>query len=336
MAEATAQPVVIQQGGKRSAVDYIFAFLAVGGVVWYGTKKYREWKAQQEAQHLDTPAAQAASKIWNAKGFWKDNEQAAIDAVKSAKAQGVDWKDIAKSFANLHDNRNIDDYLQSFLSTEELQRFYNAINLTQGPGNTPIKSETAWKATYYITVKSNANIRKTPRALNYTFSSDNRLAVAKTGSTVGVFTGRTSFDAQAEPSGVLFLEVKAPIYDTKTKKAEFLPVWVAASQVEQHDPKQWQPNSSANPFVPISREMYDKTASLNGAGVDFSREVVASRPAVVLDRSGEIAGTAEPGIILGYPVSEIRNERITMVQFQTVNGSTRYVDKKNIRIKKNG
>ena len=63
-------------------------------------------------------ATKIANQIYKAKGFWYDDEDSAVSAIKKIR-DSKDWFSVRKKFKELHDE-NLQSYLNSFLSTEDL------------------------------------------------------------------------------------------------------------------------------------------------------------------------------------------------------------------------
>ena len=344
-------PMIITQSRQKSWIDYLFYLIFAGVAVWGGKKLYEKWRANSEAGKIGTdPAAQAASTIYNAKGTFVDDEQSAITLAKNVKEQGVVFADISKAFTKLYSGRNINDYLNSFMSSDQQTRFFNTLNLTTSnvvdPKTNkpaPIASKDAWTAGKAVVTKASANVRKTAKWISSStfdkynpFHQNNIIGVAPINDVIGSATGRTSFDEKAEPVGVLFVEVASPMMsnDGKTSLGK-QNVWVAASQVTPFWYKDITTNMKLNSQYKIwgfTKAAYDAAASLAGFGSssspDFSKEVVATSKVSILNDKFKEEMKAERGIILGFPIMTMKNGDREMIKFQTIGGFAWWTDKK--------
>ena len=357
-------PMIITQSRQKSWIDYLFYLIFAGVAVWGGKKLYNKWRANNEAGKIGTdPAAQAASTIYNAKGTFVDNEESVIALAKQVKEQGVVFADISKAFTKLYSGKNINDYLNSFMSSDQQTRFFNTLNLTattivdKKTGKPiPIKSLDQWIPGKAVITKADANLRKTPRwvqspahaALNpFTVLSykNNVIGIAPMNRLIGTVTNRqpspTSFDEKAEPTGILFVEIATPLCKDdgtpildSNKKQVTKNVWVAASQITPYWFKEIAPGmklDSKYRMYAITQSAYDNAASLAGFGSsapDFSKEVVATSKVSILNDKFKEVMKAERGLILGYPIMTMKNGNRELINFQTVGGYTWWTDKK--------
>ena len=75
---------------------------------------------------LGNDAKALAQRIWDAKGFFNDDEEK-LNSVFRELQYGLDiWK-VNKAFKAFHDNRNIFDYIQDFTNEEERATLYDII-----------------------------------------------------------------------------------------------------------------------------------------------------------------------------------------------------------------
>lgn len=373
MASANTPIIVQSQPTRKNWVDYLFYLIFAGAAIWGGLKLFRYVRAKMGSGKLDDPAHQAASIIYNAKSIWGDDENAAYKAAKQVSEKGVDWKDVSKAFNELYAPETIDNYM-NFMSAEEKQKFFNTLNLTQSavvdPKTglpAPIKSVHQWTAGLAVITSANTNIRKTAKLTKSTSqklkdaafnvfsvfdasSKSNIITVAPKDSVVGIATGRTSFDSNAEPSGVLFVEVSINITaGAKSAASSFtkaggakvtktLNVWVAASQVFPKSMTQITEGGKGKKLVSpyktfaITQEQYDNTASVSGVTEqpNFQMEVVAMVGADILDGKMRKQMTADSGTILGYPIMTMKNGDVEYVKFQTIAGYNWWVNKKQV------
>lgn len=347
MATETANkntPIIISQSSKKSWVDYLFFMIFAGAAIFFGKKAYDKWRAGKEAGKIgDSPAAQAASTIYNAKQWYGDNEESAISLAKTVKEQGVAFKDISEAFSKLYAGKNINDYLNSFMDNDQQQRFFNTLNLTATIDKktglpAPIASKDQWVKGKAVVTTGSTNIRKTARWASSSsidllnpFHKNNIIALAPINSLIGTATGRTSFDEKAEPTGILFVEVEAGLIGDDGKSAGIANVWVAASQAKPYWFKEITTNKVLNqPYKAkgFLKSAYDKTSTLSGFGAtDFRSEVVATKTTPILNDKFKEVMKVNRGIILGFPVMSMKNGNRELIKFQSVGGYLWWVDK---------
>ncbi|MDO9186932.1 MAG: hypothetical protein Q7W13_13040 [Bacteroidia bacterium] len=232
------QPFIVQTAGKRSVMDYVFPVIIIGGGLYFGNKAWVKYKAGKEAGKLDTPATQAASKIYSAKHWYGDNPQIAFDTAREIALKKIPWKDVSDSFKNLSYG-NIDEYL-NFLSPEEKVQFFNIINLTQDEdtkftGKPPAKSSLKYDVInnycYAVTTKS-TNIRKSPEiigngGITSLVGSSNIIAVPEINKPLGLMTGIYKLSKDGKTG---FIEFYGQVWDSKGMQLK--KVWVAASNIK--------------------------------------------------------------------------------------------------------
>lgn len=231
------QSIIVQTAGKRSVVDYVFPIVIIGGGLFFGNKFYTKYKADKEAGKLDTPAAQAASKIYSAKNWYGDKPQIAFDTAREIAVKKIAWKDVSDSFKNLY-NTNIDDYL-NFLSPSEKTQFFNILNLTQDDetkftGKPPAKSSLKYdviKNYCYAVTTRGSNIRKSPQiigngGISSMLGSSNIIGVTPINKPLGLMTGIYKLSSDGKTG---FIEFYAQVWDSKGMQLK--KVWVAASNI---------------------------------------------------------------------------------------------------------
>ena len=232
--ETQSQPYIIQQSGNKISGGQIMAGAAVIGVAGYlGLKWYKGYKADKEAENLDSPASQMASKIYNAKNWHGDNEQVAYDVARDIATQKIPWKDVAVAF-KAAGHGNIDEYL-TFLSPEEKAQFFNILNLSKpsDPGKPPALSSLKYddvKNTNFAIAKVGSRIRKTPELIGDAGILDiksNIVATVLPGTKLGLMTGLYKLSPDGKTG---FIEFWATLMDGK-KVMRLQRVWVAGANI---------------------------------------------------------------------------------------------------------
>lgn len=239
------QPVIVIPKVNKSVIDYVFGALAIGGALYFGNNWWVKHKADKAAEHLDNPASQAASKIYAAKGIFKDDDLAVYEAARFIAQNKVAWKDVAQAFKNLH-NENIESFLQSFLSAGELKTFYDIFQYSTGSNTKPpptakLQFDTT-KEMIVVKATNNANIRKSAKILGtkprlsrlidpLNLTKSNVIQMAQAGMVLGYLTGKSFADTnKAETSAVLFYEIG--VFSVDGTAQSFKNVWVAASNID--------------------------------------------------------------------------------------------------------
>lgn len=235
-------PIIVIPKVNKSVIDYVFGAAAIVGIFYFGGKWWKKHKADKAAENLDNPASQAASKIYAAKGFFKDDTTALYDAARFIATNKIVWKDVAQAFKNLN-NQNIESYLQSFLNAGELKTFFDIFQFstssaTKPPPTAKLQYDTTKE---FIVVKAtgNVNVRKTPKVvgtkpntINFfdplKLIKSNVIQLAPAGMVLGFLTGK-SFASQGSSSAVLFYEIG--VFSVNGKAQSFKNVWVAASNI---------------------------------------------------------------------------------------------------------
>jgi len=261
------QPIIVQSAsGKRSATDYIFGALFIGGGLWLGNRYLKKWRSDKEAGKLDTPQSQAASRIRTAIEGAGTNEAELFETARFIALNKIAWKDVAASYKNLY-AANIEDDLRSDFDAKELKTFFDIFNFTTSSLTTPppfaaLQFDTSKLQVVFLT-KKETNIRKSAKVLgggaidkadpSYTFHKSNVIRLVPQGKYIGVATGRSA----ADNNGNLFYEFTSLIADGKAFKAYKL--WAAASQL---DKKEFKTGKEASDFY--------TNAIKNKSGVMFS------------------------------------------------------------------
>lgn len=271
--QQSQQPIIIQErGNSTSPINLLIGVGIFAGLSYFGYDWYVKHKAQNEAGKLDTPAAQAASKIYNSKHWYGDSPQTAFDTAKEIAANKTAWQDVSASFKNLY-NDNIDDYL-NFLSPDEKTQFFNIINLTQSSdqkftGKPPVKATLQYDVinNYCFAIASKgANIRKSPEIIGngglITAIDNNIVATATINQPLGMMTGEYKVSSDGKAA---FIEFYGQVTDGKTMQLK--KVWVAASNAtvltypKSTKSVQAKAYNNSTQFLKIKKSTYDNSKS---------------------------------------------------------------------------
>lgn len=239
----TPQPIIVQSGNNGSVGQYVFGAILIGAGLWFGNKWYKDHKAQKEAGKLDSPAAQAASRIRTAIEGAGTNETELYNTARFIAENKIVWKDVAQSYKNLY-QANIEDDLRSDFDAEDLKTFYNIFNNTTvstiaPPPAAAVQFNTT-TGTYLVKAIKPSNVRKSPSTktslvdsaasiLVPTMSSSNIIRQVPMGSVIGIITGKSKSDN----TGTLFYEVHISVIESASPvKVRADKAWIAASQIE--------------------------------------------------------------------------------------------------------
>lgn len=216
--------------------------LLVGGIVLVGAGYggyliYQDHRSKKAAGELDTPEKQAASKIYNAKNWYGDDEDIVFEVAKEIAEKKLSWKEVSKSFTELYKGNNIDDYL-NFLDAEEKARFFQIINLSAPaePGKPPVQSTLNYDVIKNVCIayaNKGTNIRKTPEIKDNggifpgaTLHS-NIVATAPVNTLLGMLTGNYKLSSDGKAG---FVELSLPVKFGPGKISN-RNVWVAGSNI---------------------------------------------------------------------------------------------------------
>src|ERR1051326_3178131 len=346
LTENTMQPPVIvvpESKKKDTLIDYAVKGGLIALLLWGAKKGYDKIRHNaEENKTADDPATQQAMSLrsaMNPSGFeWLrnmdgTNEESIFNTAKNI----MNLEDVIKAYRRLYSGSSLMDDLKREMGTDSYLRLLNIFKLGK---NTPEKGKNKTALDYskglIVVSKAKTNIRKTPRVYGTPTTDDlliykrsNIIKTVDAKTAVGIATGRSSFDEKAEPSGVLFIEVS--ILKKSSGYKESFTAWVAASQVETISTTEYK--EKKYPALTLTQEEYDKaSATLNGisSGADYNSEIITTAPADILDEKFQKVGKAARGLILGYPIMELSTNENVFLKFLTIDGTERWVNKKNI------
>lgn len=247
---------------------------------------------------------------------------------------------VQKAYKNLYSS-NLLDNIQNELSTSEYQKFLTIISSnknkdTSQGGAPPVQFA---KANQLIVAKKAVSLRSSPNASNHgafyeVFSDKNILRQAYVGEFLGYATGRQQFD---EVNNVKFIEVAYVInavnapsaYKSKNKKR--VSFWVSSS------------SSYVDIFTYYKNmfEAYPGTQKLTGwkkpqdfftlKGIPMPRLLTRMNTPVLDERLMPVAH-AGPNTVLGKLIMSMDTGNSEYLQFQTVDNTLRWVDKRYIQL----
>jgi hypothetical protein len=247
---------------------------------------------------------------------------------------------VQKAYKNLYQDNLLDD-LQSELSTSEYQKFLTIISSNTNKDTTQGGAPAVQfaKANQLIVAKKAVSLRSSPDASNHgafyeVFSAKNILRQAYVGEFLGYATGRQQFD---EVNNVKFIEVAYVINAVnapaayKNKNKVRVSFWVSSS-------------SSYVDIFPYYKNMFDAYPGTNKItawkkpqdfftlkGIPMPRLLTRVNTPVLNERLIPIA-QAGPNTVLGKLIMSMNTGSGEYLQFQTVDDTLRWVDKRYIQL----
>ena len=268
------QPIIVQSAAsKRSAIDYIFGALFIGGGLYglnYLIKKNKEEKeAAKIGVEQQATSASAIQQAFNPSGFsWLKpidgtNAKQIMDAIIKAFNEGKKYSDIATSYKALTKGNLLNEDLQKELSPDQYKAFTQVISvLSKRPVITRGDS---------ISLKASVIIRKTPYINGTPRLLDRRGNSIEILSDVGMFigiatgkqlisVGRDTYLSDSQSTATLYIEIQ--VFGSNKK---IYSVWVAASQIQiNHGVK---PSSFPKLFT-MNVSNYEKAEAINHPYLD--------------------------------------------------------------------
>lgn len=259
-----------------------------------------------------------------------------LDTAKSI----INLDSVQNAYKSLYQDNLLDD-LQSELSATDYQKFLTIVSSnskkdTSGGGSAAVQFA---KPNQLIVAKKEVTLRTSPDATNHgafyeVFSAKNIIRQAKPGEFLGYATGRQQFD---EVNNVKFIEVayvinaaKAPAaYKSKNKMR--VSYWVSSSSLYV----------DIFPYYKNMFDAYPSTKNYTGwmkpqdyftlKGIPMPRLLTRGSTPVLNERLVPIA-LAQPNTILGRLIMSINTGKGEFLQFQTVDNTLRWVDRRFIHL----
>jgi hypothetical protein len=247
---------------------------------------------------------------------------------------------VQKAYKNLYQD-NLLDNLQNELSTSEYQKFLTIISSnkdkdTSKGGAPPVQFA---KANQLIVAKKAVSLRSSPDASNHgafyeVFSDQNILRQAYAGEFLGYATGRQQFD---EVNNVKFIEVayvinavNAPAaYKNKNKKR--VSFWVSSSSLYVDIFTYYKNMFDAYPATKKLTGWKKPPDFFTLKGIPMPRLLTRVNTPVLNERLIPIA-YAMPNTVLGKLIMSMNTGNGEYLQFQTVDNTLRWVDKRYIQL----
>jgi len=357
-------PIVVTTQQAKGLGTYVFYAGAAVAAFFGGRHMWRKWQEYREGKDVDDdPNARVAGKLqkYLDQGFLKsmfiNRDPEILDLAKEIQ----DWDEVMKSYKKLSRGGNLDADLRSALGDDNYQKFLNTFKFKKKDPKTGelLEAKLKFKAGDHVVAKSDVNIRKTPvipspkgtasQVVSHiplvnvivpaVAKKANIIILAKAGNYLGVATGRSEFDNSpaAGAQGVLFMEISIPTRDRISKPAEWLKVWVAASQVDLTTPEKALQMVKDKRVASISQAEYNAASTQLGglADTNFRKEVVTIAPAEVLYPNMQRVRFARAGIVLGHYNGEMAEKCMngkSWVQFRTIQDQIRWVDRTKVKL----
>ena len=271
--QVSQQPIIVQSANKRSAIDYIFAALFVGGGLYglsYLIKKNKEEKeAAKIGVEQQATSASAIQQAFNPSGFlWLKpidgtNAKQIMDAIIKAFNEGKKYSDIASSYKSLTKGNLLNEDLQKELSPDQYKAFTQVISVLSKRPIIARGDSISLKAT--VIIRKTPYINGTPRLLDRRGNSIDILS--DVGMFVGIATGkqlisvgRDTYLSNNQSTATLYIEIQ--VFGSNKK---IYTVWVAASQIQiNHGVK---PSSFPKLYI-LNVSNYEKAEAVNHPYLD--------------------------------------------------------------------
>jgi hypothetical protein len=247
---------------------------------------------------------------------------------------------VQKAYKNLYQDNLLDD-LQSELSTSDYQKLLTIVSSnskkeTSGGGSAAVQFA---KPNQLVVAKKSVSLRTTPDATNHgafyeVFSEKNIIRQAKPGEFLGYATGRQQFD---DVNNVKFIEVAYVINAAnapaayKSKNKMRVSFWVSSSSLYVDIFTYFKNMFDAYPSTKNYTGWMKPQDYFTLKGIPMPRLLTRVNTPVLNERLMPIA-FAGPNTILGKLIMSMNTGKGEFLQFQTVDNTIRWVDKKFIQL----
>jgi hypothetical protein len=247
---------------------------------------------------------------------------------------------VQTAYKNLYQDNLLDD-LQSELTASDYQKFLTIISSnskkdTSGGGSAAVQFA---KPNQLIVAKKAVTLRTTPDATNHgafyeVFSAKNIIRQAKPGEFLGYATGRQQFD---DVNNVKFIEVAyvinaasaPPAYKSKNKMR--VSFWVSSSVLYVDIFPYYKNMFDAYPSTKNYTNWMKPQDFFTLKGIPMPRILTRVSTPVLNEDLVPIA-FAQPNMVLGRLIMSMNTGKGEFLQFQTVDNTLRWVDKRFIQL----
>jgi hypothetical protein len=268
--------------------------------------------------------------------FDTTNTSTVMDSAKTI----TNLDNVQTAYKNLYQDNLLDD-LQSELTSSDYQKFLTIISAnskkdTSGGGSAAVQFA---KPNQLIVAKKAVTLRSSPDATNHgafyeVFSAKNIIRQAKPGEFLGYATGRQQFD---DVNNVKFIEVAyvinaasaPPAYKSKNKvRVSF---WVSSSVLFVDIFPYYKNMFYAYPSTKNYTSWMKPQDFFTLKGIPMPRLLTKINTPVLNENLTPIA-VAQPNTILGRLIMSMKTGKGEFLQFQTVDNTLRWVDKRFIQL----
>ena len=259
--------------------------------------------------------------------FTNADEQKLIELFRNMKSAD-ELKKIQDSYKLQTGGRSLMDDLKKQMQAKYFEIITNTIQALTGQ-KVSQKSKIGFKQ--FIVAISDVNVRKNPISKRVTnanspiFASEtkkNIIKLAKANTRLGLSTGKEFYDPEGD---TWFVEIMIPL-DWDTKKPAY--VYVAKSKVKGYNnTKDIPPIYSQK--IKITSEEFKDADILEG----LENKLVSTKHAIIYYTDFRPISQVKPNVLLGTKVMELMGKGKTMIQFRTVQGDLRWVEKNSTKVK---
>jgi len=297
--------------------------LLIGGVILgalYFGKKWLDGKIKDNAdsQVADKPAAAQAKALraaMNRSGLswlmWSDGTN--TEAIYQIAEQITDYQAVSDFYKeqNKDTGSKLEDDLISEISAEGYQKFLALASKGKTGDKKYAKVREDIVTQQWVITTAEANIRKTPKKESRWMPGNNIIKTVPANTAIGSSTGKFAYD---EAGDVTFIEFYT--FNAKKQKVFF---YVAKSQVKYMLNSEFQKLAQTPNKIPF--------VTLAGVTEESPKQIISTRPATIYSPEKKPLYTAAANLILGSPIMELNTGKEILIQFKTVQGLIRWVNK---------
>ena len=323
--------------------------LVIGGIYLsyrLGKNLLAAWnKSDAQAKADDSPEVRQAMALRSAMNpsgvtWMKSIDTTNTDTVMDTAKIITNLDNVHRAYKSLYQDNLLDD-LQSELSPSDYQKFLTIVSSNVKKESTSGGSSALQfaKANQLVVAKKAVSLRSAPDATNHgafyeVFSDKNIIRSAKPGEFLGYATGRQQFD---DVNNVKFIEVayvingaSAPSAYKKKNKVR-VSYWVSSSAIYVDIFPYYKNMFDAYPNTKNYTSWMKPQDYFTLKGIPMPRLLTKVKTPILNERLLPIS-LAQPNTLLGKLIMSISTGKGEFLQFQTVDNTIRWVDKRYIQL----
>ncbi len=301
------------QNIPESANAKIVKYVAIGILLLIGKNMYAKKQEEKADDAINSDPAAGQARALDAAlhptgWHWAFTGGTDTDAIFAIAPQITNYEDVQK-FYRAQTGKELDGEINTALK-DQYARFIALV--TQGKkGDTKYAAVLqAVPANLWVVTKFNANIRTTAK-MPGTFENSNTVKTISAGKSIGVTTGKYTYDTKND---IVFVEFwTLGLDDVK----HFF--YVAKSQIEMLTKAQKAERES------MSKLPYEFLAGLSGATDVHTLQTISTHPTTIYSEDFNAVSTIPKNIIIGFPLLTLDTGKGNYIKVQTVQGLIRWV-----------